>query len=70
MFAELTADLVPVCRRRDPRADGVLYLRGLLIPGVAGDCRSITETVGPDRPYRLHHLHHLLERADREQDVT
>ncbi|MEV6373430.1 hypothetical protein [Micromonospora musae] len=41
VFAELTADLAPVYRRHDLRANGVLYLRGLLMPGVAGNCWSI-----------------------------
>lgn len=60
VFAELAADLAPVYRRRGLRANGVLYLRGLLMPGVAGNCWSIAEAVGLDRPYRLHHL---LERT-------
>ncbi|MDQ0905160.1 hypothetical protein QFZ22_001145 [Streptomyces canus] len=55
VFAELAADLAPVYRRRDLRANGVLYLRGLLMPGVAGNCWSIAEAVGLDRPYRPHH---------------
>ncbi|UUU19132.1 hypothetical protein [Streptomyces sp. DSM 40750] len=49
VFAELAADLAPVYRRRDLRANGVLYLRGLLMPGVAGNCWSIAEAVGPGR---------------------
>jgi hypothetical protein len=61
VFAELAACLAPVCRRRDLRANGVLYVRGSLMQGVAGNCWSITEAVGLDRPY---HLHHLLERRD------
>ncbi|MFI0444524.1 hypothetical protein [Actinomadura sp. 6N118] len=32
VFAELTADLAPVYRRRDLRANGMLYLRGLSPP--------------------------------------
>ncbi|MDX2544848.1 IS701 family transposase [Streptomyces sp. WI04-05B] len=67
VFAELAADLAPVYRRRDLRANGVLYLRGLLMPGVAGNCWSIAEAVGLDRPYRLHHL---LERARWEEDTA
>ncbi|WP_233988437.1 IS701 family transposase [Streptomyces parvulus] len=67
VFAELAADLAPVYRRRDLRANGVLYLRGLLMPGVAGNCWSIAEAVGLDRPYRLHHL---LERAHWEEDTA
>ncbi|MEW1866794.1 hypothetical protein AB0420_01110 [Streptomyces caelestis] len=50
VFAELAADLAPVHRRRALRANGVSYLRGLLMPGVAGDCRPIAEAVGPDLP--------------------
>ena len=60
VFAELAADLAPVYRRRDARANALLYLRGLLMPQVAGNCWSIAEAVGLDRPHRLHHL---LERA-------
>ncbi|MBD2835236.1 IS701 family transposase [Streptomyces pratensis] len=67
VFAELAADHAPVYRRRDLRANGVLYLRGLLMPGVAGNCWSIAEAVGLDRPYRLHHL---LERARWEEDTA
>ncbi|WP_368857853.1 transposase [Streptomyces sp. R1] len=67
VFAELAADLAPVYRRRDLRANGVLYLRGLLMPGVSGNCWSIAEAVGLDRPYRLHHL---LERARWEEDAA
>ncbi|WP_370415290.1 transposase [Streptomyces fradiae] len=37
------------------------------MPAAAGNCWSIAETVGPDRPYRLHHL---LERARREEDTA
>jgi hypothetical protein len=40
-FAELAADLAPVYRRRDARANGLLYVRGLLMPQVAGNCWSI-----------------------------
>ncbi|MFD3423028.1 IS701 family transposase [Streptomyces decoyicus] len=67
VFAELAADLAPVYRRRDLRANGMLYLRGLLMPGVAGNGWSIAEAVGLDRPYRLHHL---LERACWEEDTA
>jgi hypothetical protein len=48
-FAELAADLAPVYHRRDLRANGLLYLRGLLMPQVAGNCWSIAEAVGLDR---------------------
>ncbi|WP_431988509.1 hypothetical protein [Streptomyces parvulus] len=37
------------------------------MPGVAGNCWSIAEAVGLDRPYRLHHL---LERAHWEEDTA
>lgn len=67
VFGELAAHLAPVYRRRDLRANGMLYLRGLLMPGVAGNCWSIAEAVGLDRPYRPHHL---LERACWEEDAT
>ena len=66
-FAGLAADLAPVYRRRDARADGLLYVRGLLMPQVAGNCWSIGEAVGLSRPYRLHHL---LERAARDEDAA
>ena len=45
-FAELAADLAPVGHRRDLRANGLLYLRGLLMPQVAGNCWSIAEAGG------------------------
>jgi SRSO17 transposase len=66
-FAELAADLAPVYRRRDARANGLLYVRGLLMPQVAGNCWSIGEAVGLSRPYRLHHL---LERAAWNEDAA
>lgn len=67
IFAELAADLAPVCRRSNLRANVLLYLRGLLMPGVAGNCWSIAEAVGLDRPYRLQHL---LERAMWDEDAA
>jgi SRSO17 transposase len=67
IFAELAADLAPVYRRRDLRANALLYLRGLLMPLVAGNCWSIAEAVGLDRPYRLHHL---LGRASWDEDAA
>jgi SRSO17 transposase len=66
-FAELAADLAPVYRRRGARANGLLYVRGLLMPQVAGNCWSIGEAGGLSRPYRLHHL---LERAAWEEDAA
>jgi len=35
IFGELVADLAPVHRRRDLRANALFYLRGLLMPQVA-----------------------------------
>lgn len=67
VFAELAADLAPLCRRRDLRADALLYLRGLLMPGVAGNCWSLAQAVGLERPYRLQHL---LERASWDEDAA
>jgi hypothetical protein len=67
VFAELTAGLAPSCQRRDLRANALLYVRGLLMPGVAGNCWSLAEAVGLDRPYRLQHL---LERASWDQDAA
>jgi SRSO17 transposase len=64
VFAELAADLTPVYRRRDLRANSLCYLRGLLMPQVAGNCWSIAEAVGLDRP------HHLLERASWDEDAA
>ncbi|MEU1940845.1 transposase [Streptomyces coeruleorubidus] len=45
----------------------MLSLRGLLMPGAAGNCWSTAEAVGLDRPYRLHHL---LERACWEENAA
>ena len=67
VFGELAGDLAPVYRRRDLRANALLYLRGLLMPQVSGNCWSIAEAVGLDRPYRLHHL---LERAAWDEDAA
>jgi SRSO17 transposase len=67
VFGELAGDLAPVCRRRDLRANALLYVRGLLMPGVAGNCWSLAEAVGLDRPYRLQHL---LERASWDEDAA
>jgi SRSO17 transposase len=67
VFDELAAELAPVYRRRDARANGLLYVRGLLMPQVVGNCWSIAEAVGLDRPYRLHHL---LERACWDEDAA
>jgi hypothetical protein len=65
--AELTAILAPVYRRRGLRQNARLYLRGLLMPQVAGNCWSIAEAVGLALPYRLHHL---LERAAWDEDAA
>ena len=67
VFAELAADLAPVYRRRELRANAALYLRGLLMPQVAGNCWSIAEAVGLEHPYRLQHL---LERASWDEDAA
>src|SRR5262249_21324606 len=67
IFAELAAGLAPACGRRDLRANALLYVRGLLMPGVAGNCWSLAEAVGLDRPYRLQHL---LERASWDEDAA
>jgi SRSO17 transposase len=67
VFGELAAGLAPVCGRRDLRANALLYVRGLLMPGVAGNCWSLAEAVGLDRPYRLQHL---LERASWDEDAA
>ena len=63
--AQLAAGLAPVCARRGLRANVLLYVRGLSMPGVAGDCWSLAQAVGLDRPYRLQHL---LERASWGED--
>ncbi len=39
VFALPAADLAPVYRRRDLRANGVLYPRGLLKPGIPDSYR-------------------------------
>lgn len=65
VFAQLAAGLASAFARRDLRANALLYVRGLLMPGVAGNCWSLAEAVGLDRPYRLQHL---LERAVWDED--
>ena len=67
IFAELAAGLAPTCGRRDLRANALLYVRGLLMPGVAGNCWSLAEAVGLDRPHRLQHL---LDRASWDEDAA
>ena len=67
VFGELAAGLAPVYGRRDVRANGLLYVRGLLMLQVAGHCWSIAEAVGLARPHRLHHL---LERAYWDEDAA
>ena len=67
VFAELAAELAPVYPRREVRSNGLLYVRGLLMPQVAGNCWSIAEAVGLERPYRLHYL---LERAVWDEDAA
>jgi SRSO17 transposase len=67
VFAELAAHLAPVSGRCDLRANALLYVRGLLMPGVAGNCWSLAEAVGLERPYRFQHL---LERASWDEDAA
>lgn len=55
-FAELAGALAPVFSRRDLRANAIAYVRGLLMPGVAGNCWAIAEAVGHARPHRFQHL--------------
>jgi SRSO17 transposase len=55
-FAELMGALGPVFSRSDLRANAFAYVRGLLMPGVAGNCWAIAEAVGHARPHRLQHL--------------
>ena len=55
-FAELAELLAPVFSRCDLRSNAEAYLRGLLLPGVAGNCWALAQAVGHDRPYRLQHL--------------
>src|SRR5262249_2614750 len=38
------------------RSNAMSYLRGLLCPGVAGNCWAIAQVAGHTRPYRLQHL--------------
>ncbi|MFF7994690.1 hypothetical protein ACFZDG_33575 [Kitasatospora xanthocidica] len=38
VFAELAVSLAPVFHRRDLRQNPLLYLRGLLMPQVEGNC--------------------------------
>lgn len=67
VFAELAAHLAPASGRCDLRANALLYVRGLLMPGVAGNCWSLAEAVGLERPYRFQHL---LERASWDEDAA
>ena len=67
VFGALAAGLAPASARRDLRANALLYVRGLLMPQVAGNCWSLAEAVGLDRPYRLQHL---LERASWDEDAA
>ena len=56
MFAELMGVPGPVFSRCDLRANAFTYIRGLLAPGVAGNCWAISEAMGYTRPHRLQHL--------------
>lgn len=67
VFAELAAGLAPASARRDLRANALLYVRGLLMPQVAGNCWSLAQAVGLERPCRLQHL---LERASWDEDAA
>lgn len=55
-FAELTGLLAPVLSRCDLRLNATAYVRALLMPGVSGNCWTLAQAVGHDRPYRLRHL--------------
>src|SRR6266699_2503348 len=55
-LAELSGLMASCFSRRDLRSNAFTYMRGLLCPGVAGNCWAIAQAVGHDRPYRLQHL--------------
>jgi SRSO17 transposase len=66
-WSELASLLAPVYSRRDLRANATAYVRGLLTPGVAGNCWALAEAVGHTRPFRLQHL---LTGASWDEDVA
>jgi SRSO17 transposase len=55
-FDQLVRLLAPLFTRRDLRSNAADYLRGLLMPGVAGNCWALAEALGHTRPDRLQHL--------------
>jgi SRSO17 transposase len=55
-FDELAGLLAPVFARRDLRSSAMAYVRGLLEPGVAGNCWQLAQAAGHTRPYRLQRL--------------
>jgi SRSO17 transposase len=66
-FAALAGLLAPVFARRDLRANAMAYVRGLLEPGVSGNCWALSEAAGHERPYRLQRL---LGRAVWDEDAA
>jgi SRSO17 transposase len=66
-FDELAGLLAPVFACRDLRSNAMAYVRGLLDPGVEGNCRQLAEAVGHARPYRLQRL---LGRSLWDEDVA
>jgi SRSO17 transposase len=55
-LTELSGLVASCFARRDLRSNASTYIRGLLIPGTAGNCRAIAQAAGHARPYRLQHL--------------
>lgn len=53
---ELSGLVAPLFSRRDLRSNAAAYMRGLLCPGVAGNCWALAQAAGHPRPYRLQHL--------------
>jgi len=53
---ELARLLAPDFPRCDLRSNAMAYVRGLLTPGVAGNCWALAQAIGHARPYRLQHL--------------
>jgi SRSO17 transposase len=66
-FEELAVALAPLFTRRDLRSNATAYVRGLLMPGVAGNCWALAEAAGHARPYRLQRL---LGRAVWDEDAV
>ena len=63
-LAELLTSFFP---RRDLRSNAMDYVRGLLTPGVAGNCWAVAETAGHARPF--FRLQHLLSGAVWDEDA-